>query len=70
MVAGEQLGTIAPGKLADFIVVDGDPVANIGLLGDASNFLAIAKGGKLYASRLDSLAEGAAAPARKLAFAS
>ncbi|MDO9489182.1 MAG: amidohydrolase family protein, partial [Sphingomonadaceae bacterium] len=70
MVAGDELGTIAAGKLADFIVVDGDPVANIGLLGDASNFLAIAKGGTLYASRLDTLAPGATASERKLAFAS
>jgi imidazolonepropionase-like amidohydrolase len=26
----KDLGTVAPGKLADFILVDGDPVANIG----------------------------------------
>jgi imidazolonepropionase-like amidohydrolase len=54
MVTGnkEDLGTIAKGKLADFIVVDGDPIANIGILGNRSNFLAVAKGGTLYGSRL------------------
>lgn len=73
MVAGDQLGTIAAGKFADFIVVDGDPVADIGLLGDPANFLAIGKAGKLYASRLDGLAkrDGAVAgsTAREAAFA-
>jgi imidazolonepropionase-like amidohydrolase len=70
MVAGnDELGTIAKGKLADFLVVDGDPVANIKLLADPSNFLAIAKGGQLYASRLDSLAAGGATAVREPAFA-
>jgi len=73
MVTGNKdLGTIAKGKLADFIVVDGDPIANIGILGDKSNFLAVAKGGKLYGSRLDALARkpaGAPKGARQPALA-
>lgn len=61
MCAGsDDLGTIAKGKLADFIVVDGDPVADIKLLADPQNFLAIAKGGKLYASRLEPFAHNTA----------
>jgi imidazolonepropionase-like amidohydrolase len=73
MVTGnkEDLGTIAKGKLADFIVVDGDPVADIGLLGNPSNFLAVGKGGQLYGSRLGALARkpGAAKGARQPALA-
>jgi len=31
---GEELGTLAPGKLADVIVVDGDPLADIAAMAD------------------------------------
>ena len=31
-----QLGTIAPGAFADFLVVDGDPLTDIGLLFEES----------------------------------
>ncbi|HEX7079975.1 MAG TPA: amidohydrolase family protein [Gammaproteobacteria bacterium] len=37
-----QLGTLEPGKLADFVVVDGNPLANIA---DALNVVAVVKGG-------------------------
>lgn len=33
---GEHLGSITPGKVADLIVVDGDPIHEIGLLQDAT----------------------------------
>jgi imidazolonepropionase-like amidohydrolase len=71
MLAGsDDLGTIAKGKLADFIIVDGDPVADIKLLADPKNFVAIAKGGQLYASRLETLARRPAPAAeREPAFA-
>lgn len=46
MRMGDDLGTIAPGKLADLIVVRGDPSRKISLLGDPANLLAIMKDGK------------------------
>jgi imidazolonepropionase-like amidohydrolase len=34
MGRGEELGTITPGKLADLLIVDGDPSVEIGCLRD------------------------------------
>jgi len=33
---GEHLGTVEEGKLADLLIVDGDPVAEPGLLADSA----------------------------------
>jgi imidazolonepropionase-like amidohydrolase len=44
-----KLGTIQEGALADLLLVDGDPLANIKLIEDpAKNFLVIMKDGKIY----------------------
>lgn len=44
-----KLGVIEEGALADLLLVDGDPVANIKLIEDpARNFLLIMKDGKIY----------------------
>lgn len=43
---GDELGTIAEGKLADLLVINGDPSQDISLLGAQDNFLAIMKGGQ------------------------
>src|SRR5215470_3296748 len=44
-----RLGVIEEGALADLLVVDGDPLANIKLIEDpAKNFLVIMKDGKIY----------------------
>jgi imidazolonepropionase-like amidohydrolase len=40
-----ELGTLAAGKLADALVVDGDVVRDISLLQDRSRFLAVIQGG-------------------------
>jgi imidazolonepropionase-like amidohydrolase len=48
---GDDLGTVEVGKLADLIVVDGDPSADIGVLADADP-LAVLKGGKVVAGSL------------------
>jgi len=41
---GDEAGTVEPGKLADLLVVDGDPLTDIGCLREPS-LLAILKGG-------------------------
>src|SRR5579871_6882890 len=44
-----KLGVIEAGALADLLLVDGDPLANIKLIEDpAKNFLVIMKDGKIY----------------------
>jgi imidazolonepropionase-like amidohydrolase len=47
MGLGEELGTIGEGKLADLIVVEGDPVEDIGLLLSAEAIRLVMQGGKL-----------------------
>jgi imidazolonepropionase-like amidohydrolase len=45
MGRGDDLGTIEPGKLADLLVVDGDPLADIRCLQDRGRIPLILKGG-------------------------
>lgn len=45
MMMGEELGRIAPGCLADLLLVDGDPAADVRILQDADKLLAIMKDG-------------------------
>ena len=40
----DRIGTLAPGKLADLVIVDGDPLRDIAILQDRSR-LAVMKGG-------------------------
>jgi len=48
-----KIGVIEEGALADLLLVDGDPLADIKLLADpAKNFLVIMKDGKIYKSSL------------------
>lgn len=46
MGLGEVTGTLVPGKLADLLVVDGDPLADITILQDRARLLAVLKGGQ------------------------
>jgi imidazolonepropionase-like amidohydrolase len=46
MMAGKELGQVKPGFLADMILVDGNPVANVKLLQDANKLLMIMKDGQ------------------------
>lgn len=51
-----KLGVIEPGAYADMILVDGDPLANIDLIVDASrNFSIIMKDGRIYKNMLQSI---------------
>ncbi len=47
-----ELGTIEVGKLADFLIVDGDPLSDITLLEDRSRFIAVIQGGLIKAGQL------------------
>jgi imidazolonepropionase-like amidohydrolase len=46
MGRGHELGTIAPGKLADLLVVDGDPSREVGVLADPAKMVAVMKDGR------------------------
>lgn len=72
MGLGAETGTLVAGKLADLLVVDGDPIADISILQDRSRLLAILKGGvavkdELGAIHAAGMSGGARAPAAALA---
>jgi imidazolonepropionase-like amidohydrolase len=46
-----ELGTLAPGKLADAVVVDGDPLEDIAVLGDPARIQLVVKAGVVYKDR-------------------
>jgi imidazolonepropionase-like amidohydrolase len=48
MMMGEELGQIKVGFLADMILVDGNPLANVKILQDADKLLAIMKDGQFH----------------------
>jgi imidazolonepropionase-like amidohydrolase len=48
MGMSQELGQIKPGYLADVLLVDGDPVANVRILQDKSRLLAIMKDGVFH----------------------
>ncbi len=45
-----ELGQIKPGYLADMLLIDGDPVANIRILQDRERILAVMKDGSFHRS--------------------
>jgi imidazolonepropionase-like amidohydrolase len=46
MGRGGELGTVEVGKLADLLVVEGNPLEDITVLADGGNLLGILKGGR------------------------
>jgi imidazolonepropionase-like amidohydrolase len=48
MGMGDELGQIKQGFLADILLVDGDPLANVRILQEKNRLLAIMKDGKFY----------------------
>jgi imidazolonepropionase-like amidohydrolase len=63
MGRAHELGSVREGYLADLLVVDGDPLSDIGVLQDRKRLLAVMKGGTLVTDELLRTAPGAA-PAR------
>ena len=59
----EDLGCIAPGHLADLLLVDGDPLADIRILQDAGRLTAIMKGGRFHKAPATAKAKRRAAAA-------
>ena len=57
----ESLGTIEPGKIADLVVCDGDPVTDIGILGEPDNIVLVVQGGSIIKDRLPIPRHGPAA---------
>jgi imidazolonepropionase-like amidohydrolase len=55
----QDIGTIEPGKLADLLVVDGDPLADIKLLQDKARLMLIMQGGRAHKNALGSSAAAA-----------
>ena len=49
---GDEFGTLEKGKLADVLIVDGDVLADISILEDRRNLLAVMQGGVVKAGRM------------------
>jgi imidazolonepropionase-like amidohydrolase len=49
-----ELGALAPGKVADVLVVDGDPLADIRVMEDRSRLHLVMKAGKAFTNKLSS----------------
>ena len=56
MGLGDEAGLVAPGRLADLVVVDGDPTADIAYLGDPDRILGVALGGDWIDDRISGVA--------------
>jgi imidazolonepropionase-like amidohydrolase len=48
----QDLGTIQNGKLADLVVVAGDPLADVTILQNPENIALVIKGGEIAVNRL------------------
>jgi imidazolonepropionase-like amidohydrolase len=48
MGRGHELGLVAPGYLADLLLVDGDPTQDVSILQNRAKLLMIMKGGKMH----------------------
>ena len=60
---GGDLGTLEPGKLADLILVDGDPLADITVLSGPSTVACVIKDGAVVKLSASLAARAGASPA-------
>jgi imidazolonepropionase-like amidohydrolase len=49
----DRIGTVAEGKRADLIVVDGQPLDDVGLLAEAANVRLVLRDGEIMKRTLD-----------------
>ena len=49
-----EIGTVVAGKLADLLVIDGDPLKNIAVLRDREKIKLVMKGGEAFINKLTS----------------
>src|SRR5579872_282713 len=59
----DRIGTLAPGKLADLLLIDGDPLADIRMLDDKTKLALILKGGVPAIMRTELATHPAGVPA-------
>ena len=52
----KEIGTLEPGKLADLLIVDGDPLADISILKDRERLRLIMQGGRVHKNALETRA--------------
>ena len=57
-IAFPEVGLIAPGRFADFVLVDGDPLADVTILQDLDKLALVIKGGQIVADRRDPSTSG------------
>jgi imidazolonepropionase-like amidohydrolase len=58
----DQIGTLQPGKLADIVIMEGNPAQDIELFTDAKNVVLVMKDGRVFRSEL-ALSQGVPVPA-------
>lgn len=49
----DKIGSLDPGKFADIVIVEGDPLKDIKVLSDADNIRFVMKEGKIYKNRIN-----------------
>ncbi|WP_406315725.1 amidohydrolase family protein [Streptomyces sp. NBC_00118] len=54
----DRLGTLTAGRVADLVLCDGDPLADIGVLGDPANIVCVVQGGVVRKDLIGAAAGG------------
>ncbi len=58
MMRGDELGQVKEGYLADLLLVDGDPIADIRILQDKARILMVMKDGQFHREPMSRNAQG------------